>query len=323
MTANQKRQAVCDMYRTILGRNKYSQNLRNYCFKKYTDGCYYSDCSSSISYCYKEAGYGFGILNTVGMYQRLKQVPVTIKNGIIQNKEVLRLGDMLLFAGNDSCRSYAGYVGHVEMVYKIGSKITICGHGSGTPSTKDIDTYCKKRYSQSASTKLGHRGLIRVVRFIQDDGQDDPTNPKLGDRVLKNGMEGSDVKELQEGLIMLGFDCGSYGADGDFGDCTELAVTAFQTAHGCSVDGIVGEETVAALKKALEEIQPEGKTVVIVGGNCYVRSAANTDADKLGVAHSGEKYAYAGETSENGWNKITWNDRTGWVSGKYSKLEGN
>ena len=172
MTATEKRASVIKKYEEILGRNKYSQPKRDYCYKKYSDGKYYSDCSSSVSYAYKEAGFGFGILNTVGMYQskKLVDVPVTIKSGIIQNPEVLLPGDMLLFAGTDSSRAYAGYVGHVEMVAKIsGSKVTIYGHGSGTPRATEMNAYCKSRYAKSASTKLGHRGLIKVRRFIVDD----------------------------------------------------------------------------------------------------------------------------------------------------------
>ena len=119
MTANEKRAAVVEKYKSILGRNLYSQAKRDYCFKKYSDGKYYSDCSSSISYCYKEAGFSFGILNTVGMYQSSKMttVPVVIKTGQIQNPEVLRVGDMLLFAGSDSGRAYAGYVGHLSLIH--------------------------------------------------------------------------------------------------------------------------------------------------------------------------------------------------------------
>ncbi len=178
MTANEKRAAVAAKYKSILGRNYYSQPKRDYCFKQYKDGKYYSDCSSSISYCYKEAGFGFGILNTVGMYQskKMKTVPVIIKNGQIQNPEVLRVGDMLLFAGSDSGRAYAGYVGHVEMVYEIsGTAVTLCGHGSGRPSTKKMTTYCKSRYNSKSKTNLGHKGLIKVVRFIQDDDGDSAT----------------------------------------------------------------------------------------------------------------------------------------------------
>ena len=41
-------------------------------------------------------------------------------------------------------------------------------------------------------------------------------------------MEGNDVKELQSLLIQAGYSCGSYGADGDFGDATENAVRELQ-----------------------------------------------------------------------------------------------
>lgn len=61
-------------------------------------------------------------------------------------------------------------VGHVEMVAKISGKtVTIYGHGSGTPRSTEMNAYCKSRYAKKTSTKLGHRGLIRVRRFIQDD----------------------------------------------------------------------------------------------------------------------------------------------------------
>lgn len=172
MTANEKRAEVVAKYKEILGRNLYSQTRRDYCFKPYKNGKYYSDCSSSISYCYKEAGYGFGILNTVGMYQskKLTEVPVVIRNGQVQNPEVLRVGDVMIFAGADLGREYAEYAGHVEMVYETdGADITLCGHGGGRPSIKKMRTYCKSRYNTKVITKLGNKGLIKVVRFIQDD----------------------------------------------------------------------------------------------------------------------------------------------------------
>ena len=56
-TANEKRAAVVAKYRSILSRNRYSQAKRAYAFRKYSDGKYYSDCSSSIALSYKEAGY--------------------------------------------------------------------------------------------------------------------------------------------------------------------------------------------------------------------------------------------------------------------------
>ena len=174
MTAEEKRLAVIEEYKTILGRNEYSQSLRNYCFKKYTDGKYYSDCSSSISYCYEKAGFGFGIMTTVGMWltNKMKDVNVKIKNGIIENPEVLRIGDILLFAGNDVNRKPFGYVGHVEMVAEItNNSIIIYGHGGGKPKAKDMNSFCKKRYENKSDTPLGNKGLIKVRRFILDDSE--------------------------------------------------------------------------------------------------------------------------------------------------------
>ena len=145
---------------------------------------------------------------------------------------------------------------------------------------------------------------------------------KLGDRILKNGMDGDDVKELQTCLIGLDYDCGVWGADGEFGDATEQAVRKFQTAHGCMVDGEVGPETLAALEKAMEAAEApvaDARYVQIVNGNCYVRTAPNTDGKKLGVAHRGDILNYQGQTSADGWNLVEYNGQNGWVSGRYSE----
>ena len=56
MKSDEKRQAVARKYDELIGRNHYSQPLRDYCYRKHSDGNYYSDCSSSICYAYKEAG---------------------------------------------------------------------------------------------------------------------------------------------------------------------------------------------------------------------------------------------------------------------------
>ena len=146
---------------------------------------------------------------------------------------------------------------------------------------------------------------------------------KLGDRILKNGMDGDDVKELQTYLIGLNYDCGVWGADGEFGDATEQAVEQFQHAHGCMVDGEVGPETLAALEKAMEEAEApvkDARYVQIVNGNCYVRTAPNTDGKKLGVAHRGDILDYQGVQSADGWHLVVYNGQNGWVSGKYSEL---
>jgi putative chitinase len=53
--------------------------------------------------------------------------------------------------------------------------------------------------------------------------------------LLKKGSTGEDVKKLQQKLGL--------GADGVFGNGTELAVKGWQTSNGLTPDGIVGEST--------------------------------------------------------------------------------
>ncbi len=144
-------------------------------------------------------------------------------------------------------------------------------------------------------------------------------------RALHVGDEGAEVKKLQQSLITLGYSCGRWGADGDFGDATELALKQFQQDHGLTADGEYGAKTKAAMDKALADHErpiEEPSSVEIVGGNCYVRSAPKKDARALGVAHEGDRLPYDGQTSENGWHLVQYKGQNGWVSGKYSKVVG-
>ena len=150
-------------------------------------------------------------------------------------------------------------------------------------------------------------------------------SPAIGNRILRNGDEGEDVKAMQTNLIRLGYSCGRWGADGDFGDATEMALKKFQEEHGLEADGEFGPKSKEAMDKAIADIErphDDPKRVKIVGGNCYVRSAPNTDGKVLGVAHDGDTLTYGGQTSENGWNLVEYKGENGWVSGKYSKLVG-
>lgn len=82
-----------------------------------------------------------------------------------------------------------------------------------------------------------------------------PAKPKppakpitLGSRVLKKGVKGSDVGDLQELLNKRG---AKLGVDDDFGAKTDAAVRAFQRSHWLAVDGIVGPDTLGALRSNL------------------------------------------------------------------------
>jgi len=60
-------------------------------------------------------------------------------------------------------------------------------------------------------------------------------------RTLKKGMNGEDVRKLQEALINLGYLQDK--ADGAFGSNTQSAVVMFQAVNGLSADGLAGAKT--------------------------------------------------------------------------------
>ncbi len=70
-----------------------------------------------------------------------------------------------------------------------------------------------------------------------------------GAPALHRGSKGDEVGNIQEQLKKLGYY--HLAIDEDFGGGTEGAVIAFQKASGLRVDGVVGKNTAAAIKAAL------------------------------------------------------------------------
>lgn len=74
------------------------------------------------------------------------------------------------------------------------------------------------------------------------------------DTTLRQGSTGEAVKQLQLGLISLGYDVGkNTQADGKFGPATATAVKRFQGDEGLPVTGIWAHEDQNALDNALED----------------------------------------------------------------------
>lgn len=119
LSTDASRQRFHDLYQTILGRNAYDQDLRQYVYVPY-NGRYYSDCSSSGCATYQRCGAEISLLNTAGMLgsSLFEDVDCGIEAGHIVHPDRLRVGDALLFAGNLK-RSEQQYVGHVEYIYTL------------------------------------------------------------------------------------------------------------------------------------------------------------------------------------------------------------
>lgn len=74
--------------------------------------------------------------------------------------------------------------------------------------------------------------------------------------LLKQGMNGPEVRELQKSLKALGKDAGAI--DGDFGPKTKAAVLDFQDDYETlTIDGIAGQQTLGAIEQALQLGEPE------------------------------------------------------------------
>ena len=159
-------------------------------------------------------------------------------------------------------------------------------------------------------------------KYFDYSGAPGATAP--AERVLRNGCEGEDVRALQANLIRLGYDCGKWGADGDFGDATELALRAFQAAAGLAADGEAGPLTRAALERALaarEGAPEDANWVRVEDGDCYVRAAPGVGNPILGVARAGETLPFGGQIDEaTGWLRVRHGGRDGWLSDKYGRL---
>jgi len=198
-------------YSTLLGRNVYNQNRRQYVYTPYTNGVYYSDCSSSLCATFIKMGINIGLYNTAGMYRNGEQVDVKIENGhIVDGFENLREGDCLLFRGYpyENNDRHLG-IGHVEGIYELGkdeASTKICGHGSGNPSLKVMSTYLKQRESSMLSNGKT-KGLVSVVRFIKDKGNTlDKGEVVYPTEYINNGVvspvKTNGLKSCMDGLLV-------------------------------------------------------------------------------------------------------------------------
>lgn len=94
-----------------------------------------------------------------------------------------------------------------------------------------------KEFGANLKKVLNYREELVGSKKITEIG--DPTGLKKFNGELKNGMSGSEIKEMQAQLDSLGYLVD--GIDGKFGPKTEAALKSFQKDKGLLINGIFGE----------------------------------------------------------------------------------
>ena len=201
------------------------------------------DCSSFVIQAFQQAGVSLreaGANTTRDMRGPMIAcgfVDVTYSIGLASGYG-LQPGDVLLKYTAHTCLAIGG------------GKVANCRTDEGHPQSGDqsgneirIQSYWNFPWDCVLRYKGSHIGSSVT-------GPGLPTgSASLPRSVLRMGMSGQDVKDLQKKLNSLGYDCGK--VDGEYGMQTFRAVVTFQEAHGLEVDGIAGRMTMAAIEEAL------------------------------------------------------------------------
>ena len=195
-------------------------------------------------------------------------------------------------------------------IYVKAGSHTVCGLSNGSKASQ---TLAKAGASGSASSGAGES------------------------RILKRGMTGEDVRDMQQNLIAAGYGCGPDGADGDFGANTEAALKSFQADHGLEVDGEYGPLSKAKLEGAggstggkAEAAKSFDKSLAgtyIVNTKTdplTLRAGAGTSKKRLTSMPKGAKvqcYGYYTKVGSVKWLYVIYDGVTGFASGEYLKKQ--
>lgn len=153
-------------------------------------------------------------------------------------------GDQIFFYAD-------GMIGHTGIVESVsGSTVT-------TIEGNTSDMVARRTYNLSSSYIAGYGRPKYELVCDGDAGQAQPVATAPNKYYLQYGDANEYVRELQEALIKLGYSCGTYGADGDFGNDTLSAVMKYQVDRGLAVDGIVGEATWRKIEADLKAQKPQ------------------------------------------------------------------
>lgn len=120
-----------------------------------------------------------------------------------------------------------------DSLWSIAEKV----YGSGTYYTKLMTL----NGLTNANIMVGQ--VLKIKSNTQSVSQPAQSASSTNDLpTLRKGSKGEPVRALQALLILRGQKLATYGADGDFGSETNIALRAYQKLKGLTVDGICGSD---------------------------------------------------------------------------------
>ena len=208
------------------------------------------DCQAFIEWCLAQCGMRKDLAGSNAWYREVR------KNGAIMTPEecvhqlgCVPKGAFLFIHANDGGEEKRGYHDGLGNASHIGICTGDRGEGA-IHSSSSRGCVAESRF-QGKTIKGGWNAVGLWDQVSYDYGKSGGgAEPQPAKKTLRRGDKGTEVAYVQAILMDLGYDLGSYGADGDFGRKTEEAVKKFQRANGLEPDGIVGEKTMAALENA-------------------------------------------------------------------------
>ncbi len=212
--------------------------------------------------------------------------------------------------------------GHVGVYIGGGYAVEARGFNYGVVKTK-VSERGWKNWSYMPSSVLTYDTIGGVQAETPDSEKEDIVAPtpivdniesvekvyKLGDRLIKRGVKGTDVEELQRHLVQLGYDLGKYGVnkdgiDGDFGTKSVNALKKFQEVNGLVVDGKYGEKSHAKLMEIITS-RTDTFQIKVTGNKVNVRTKPNTSTgDIMYRKNKGDTLTSIGVDEETGWYKL-------------------
>lgn len=174
---------------------------------------------------------------------------------------------VVLLDKNNNLQLYA----HLDRVaVRTGNQIRqnqVIGYQGNTGQSTGSHLHFEVRTNDDRMPPYGYRSNregstlepISYLNNFQSSGGNQSNNNDTS--TLRRGMRGREVRELQEQLQSIGIALSNHGADGIYGQETELAIRRFQLQQNITVDGIAGSVTRSRLQNAVNDRSKESRTL--------------------------------------------------------------